>query len=75
MVSDRIVIVRDLRVTTPRVAVLFRTATFPIRAQRMQLQSFNLLPTLTAAENVELPLRIAGRRPDRDWLGGLEEGR
>jgi putative ABC transport system ATP-binding protein len=51
-------------------------------------QSFNLLPTLTAAENIELPLRIAGRRLDRDWLdgivrtlglgdrlGGLEEGR
>jgi putative ABC transport system ATP-binding protein len=30
-------------------------------------QAFNLLPTLTAAENIELPLAIAGRRPDRDW--------
>ncbi|HET9558329.1 MAG TPA: ABC transporter ATP-binding protein, partial [Actinomycetota bacterium] len=28
-------------------------------------QAFNLLPTLTAAENVELPLAIAGRKPDR----------
>src|SRR3954468_4242506 len=28
-------------------------------------QSFNLLPSLTAAQNVELPLRLAGRRPDR----------
>jgi putative ABC transport system ATP-binding protein len=26
-------------------------------------QSFNLLPSLTAAQNVELPLRLAGRRP------------
>jgi ABC-type sugar transport system ATPase subunit len=26
-------------------------------------QAFNLLPTLTAAENIELPLAIAGRRP------------
>ena len=34
-------------------------------------QSFNLLPTLTAAENIELPLRIAGRRLDRDWLDGI----
>ena len=31
-------------------------------------QAFNLLPTLTAAENVELPLAIAGRKPDRPWV-------
>jgi len=30
-------------------------------------QAYNLLPTLTAAENIALPLRIAGRRPDRAW--------
>ncbi|MFI0411768.1 ABC transporter ATP-binding protein [Actinomadura sp. 3N508] len=30
-------------------------------------QAFNLIPTLTAAENVELPLAIAGRRPERAW--------
>nr|WP_090768785.1 ABC transporter ATP-binding protein [Nonomuraea maritima] len=28
-------------------------------------QSFNLLPSLTAEQNVGLPLRLAGRRPDR----------
>jgi len=31
-------------------------------------QSFNLLPTLTAAENIKLPLRLAGTDPDREWL-------
>jgi putative ABC transport system ATP-binding protein len=31
-------------------------------------QAFNLLPTLTAAENLRLPLAIAGRRPDPAWL-------
>jgi putative ABC transport system ATP-binding protein len=31
-------------------------------------QSFNLLPTLTAAENVVLPLRLAGRTPDTSWM-------
>jgi putative ABC transport system ATP-binding protein len=31
-------------------------------------QSFNLLPTMTAAENITLPLRIAGRKPDPAWL-------
>jgi putative ABC transport system ATP-binding protein len=31
-------------------------------------QQFNLLPTLTALENVTLPLAIAGRKPDAGWL-------
>jgi len=31
-------------------------------------QSFNLLPTLTAAENITLPQTIARRTPDRAWL-------
>ena len=31
-------------------------------------QAFNLLPTLTAAENITLPLALAGRRPDQDWF-------
>ena len=30
-------------------------------------QSFNLLPTLTAAENIRLPLDIAGRKVDQAW--------
>ncbi len=31
-------------------------------------QAFNLLPTLTAEENVTLPLDLAGRDPDRAWF-------
>ena len=31
-------------------------------------QSYNLVPTLTALENITLPIDIAGRRPDRLWL-------
>jgi putative ABC transport system ATP-binding protein len=31
-------------------------------------QAFNLLPTLTALENITLPMDIAGRRPDPEWL-------
>jgi putative ABC transport system ATP-binding protein len=34
-------------------------------------QFFNLLPMLTAAENVTLPLSIAGRKVDADWLETL----
>jgi putative ABC transport system ATP-binding protein len=31
-------------------------------------QSFNLIPALTATENIRLPLTLAGRKPDADWL-------
>ncbi|MGB8020109.1 MAG: ABC transporter ATP-binding protein [Candidatus Nanopelagicales bacterium] len=31
-------------------------------------QAFNLIPTLTAAENITLPIDIAGRRADQRWL-------
>jgi putative ABC transport system ATP-binding protein len=34
-------------------------------------QFFNLLPMLTAEENVLLPLSIAGEKPDREWLAEL----
>jgi putative ABC transport system ATP-binding protein len=36
-------------------------------------QSFNLLPTMTAAENIVLPLRIAGRKPDEEWVAKIVE--
>jgi putative ABC transport system ATP-binding protein len=34
-------------------------------------QSFNLIPTLTAAENITLPLALAGLKVDQEWLGHL----
>jgi putative ABC transport system ATP-binding protein len=34
-------------------------------------QFFNLLPMLTAAENIALPLKLAGQRPDPEWLDEL----
>ena len=37
-------------------------------------QAFNLVPTLTAAENIVLPLRLAGRAPDPAWLAEVTEG-
>ena len=36
-------------------------------------QAFNLLPTLTAEQNVLLPLNLAGRRVDRAWFAQLVE--
>src|SRR3954453_22860405 len=34
-------------------------------------QFFNLLPMLTAAENIALPLKLAGGKPDPQWLDEL----
>jgi putative ABC transport system ATP-binding protein len=34
-------------------------------------QFFNLLPVLTAEENIVLPLSIAGRKPEREWVDRL----
>ena len=31
-------------------------------------QAFNLVPTLTALENITLPMDLAGRAPDQEWL-------
>jgi putative ABC transport system ATP-binding protein len=36
-------------------------------------QFFNLLPVLTAEENILLPLSIAGRKPDRRWVESVIE--
>jgi putative ABC transport system ATP-binding protein len=34
-------------------------------------QSYNLVPTLSAEENILLPLAIAGRKPDREWYDSV----
>jgi putative ABC transport system ATP-binding protein len=34
-------------------------------------QAFNLVPVLTAEENITLPLTLAGKKPDREWLDQL----
>ncbi|WP_338697615.1 ABC transporter ATP-binding protein [Streptomyces sp. Q6] len=36
-------------------------------------QAFNLMPSLTVLENITLPLRLAGRRPDRAHLASVVE--
>ena len=36
-------------------------------------QFFNLLPMLTAAENILLPLRLAGGKADQEWFDELAE--
>jgi putative ABC transport system ATP-binding protein len=34
-------------------------------------QAYNLVPVLTAEENILLPLTLAGKKPDREWLDNL----
>jgi putative ABC transport system ATP-binding protein len=36
-------------------------------------QAYNLIPTLTAAENITLPMKLAGHRPDKTWLDTVVE--
>ena len=44
-----------------------------VRRERLGFvfQSFNLIPTLTAEENILLPMRLAGTRPDGKWVGDV----
>jgi putative ABC transport system ATP-binding protein len=34
-------------------------------------QAYNLVPTLNAIENITLPLSLAGRKPDQDWMDNV----
>ena len=34
-------------------------------------QAFNLVPTLTAIENITLPIHLARREPDQEWVDGV----
>jgi putative ABC transport system ATP-binding protein len=36
-------------------------------------QAYNLIPTLTAIENITLPMRLAGKRSDKKWLANVVE--
>ena len=40
----------------------------PRRGSGFVFQAFNLVPTLTARENITLPLDIAGRKADQEWF-------
>ncbi len=46
-----------------------------LRRQRLGFvfQAYNLVPTLTAAENIDLPLLLAGREPDAEWRSQVVE--
>ncbi|MCF3146235.1 ABC transporter ATP-binding protein [Streptomyces platensis] len=60
----------SVRVGTTELSTLGDRQLTALRRDRIGFifQAFNLLPTLTALENITLPLAIAGRRPDQQWL-------
>jgi putative ABC transport system ATP-binding protein len=58
----------DLGTLTDRQLTLLRR-----RQVGFVFQSFNLVPTLSALENIQLPLSLAGTKPDRDWLDAVVE--
>ncbi|HEX9543439.1 MAG TPA: ABC transporter ATP-binding protein [Streptosporangiaceae bacterium] len=60
----------DEEITTMRDRQLTR-----VRRDRVGFvfQAYNLLPVLTAADNITLPLDIAGRTADREWLDTIIE--
>jgi putative ABC transport system ATP-binding protein len=66
--GDCVVLGRDLRTMSTRERTRFRGESIGF-----VFQAFNLIPTLTALENITLPLALAGRRADREWLDRIVE--
>ncbi|WP_127503719.1 ABC transporter ATP-binding protein [Actinoplanes solisilvae] len=60
----------EIHLGATRVTGLGDRALTRLRRERVGFvfQQFNLLPVLTAEENIRLPLDIAGRRPDPEWF-------
>jgi putative ABC transport system ATP-binding protein len=63
----------SVRLGDTEVTGLSEKARTLLRRQRIGFvfQAFNLVPALTAAENIALPLTLAGRHPDPAWLDRL----
>src|SRR3954466_3835499 len=63
----------DVSVAGIEIGALADTALTILRRDHIGFifQFFNLLPMLTAAENIALPLKLAGGKPDREWLDDL----
>ena len=60
----------EVHIDGERIDRLSESALTKLRRRKLGFvfQSFNLVPTLTARENMELPLTIARRKVDRDWF-------
>ena len=63
----------EVRVDGRPLSGLSRNQLADLRRDRIGFvfQAYNLVPTLTAIENITLPLDIAGRRPNPEWLRSI----
>ncbi len=64
-----------VRIDGQEISGLNETRRTELRRERVGFvfQAYNLIPSLSVEDNITLPLRLAGRRPDREWLRALTE--
>jgi putative ABC transport system ATP-binding protein len=65
----------SVRIDGHEIAGLNETRRTELRRERVGFvfQAYNLIPSLSVEDNITLPLRLAGRHPDRDWVRTLVE--
>jgi putative ABC transport system ATP-binding protein len=65
----------SVRIDGAEIGGLNETRRTELRRERIGFvfQSYNLVPSLTVADNITLPLRLAGRAPDKEWVNTLIE--
>ncbi|MFE0791898.1 ABC transporter ATP-binding protein [Streptomyces mutabilis] len=65
----------SVRIDGQEISGMNETHRTELRRERVGFvfQAYNLIPSLSVEDNITLPLRLAGRRPDRDWLRTLTE--
>ncbi|MEU3615439.1 ABC transporter ATP-binding protein [Streptomyces sp. NPDC006872] len=63
----------SIRIDGREIAGLNETRRTELRREHIGFvfQSYNLVPSLSIADNITLPLRLAGRAPDQEWLRAL----
>ena len=65
----------SIRIDGAEITGLDETRRTELRRRRIGFvfQAYNLVPSLSVADNITLPLRLAGQAPDRAWLAELVE--
>ncbi|MFF3291285.1 ABC transporter ATP-binding protein [Streptomyces sp. NPDC003023] len=65
----------SIRIEGQEIGGLNETRRTELRRERVGFvfQSYNLVPSLSVSENITLPLRLAGRAPDPEWVRMLIE--